>query len=37
MLHGVLDLAAGGQARYQEILRAGGPNPVYRIDLIPIE
>lgn len=37
MLHGVLDLAEGGQARYQEILRAGGPNPVYRIDLTPIE
>lgn len=37
MLHGVLDRAEGGQARDSEIFRAGGPNPVYRIDLRPID
>lgn len=38
MLHGVLDLAEGGEARYREILRvAGGHNSTYTIDLEPID
>lgn len=38
MLHGILDLAEGGQARYREILRvAGGHNSTYTIDLEPID
>lgn len=38
MLHGVLDLAEGGQARYREILRvASGANATYTIDLDPID